>query len=387
MKKTLSLALSFIMLITSMTAFGTSVFAATIADATEITLDGEPLEINVPVMTEPKTEAEAEEMAKNMYYCKFTPEETDYYEFIFDETFTKTSTGAVMSAIVRAEDEEPINMGIWMKLPDDLFGDDDIIGGALTDFATTINVASKLEAGKTYAIGVANSTTAEITTTVKVQKHTHNLKTFTEKSYVDDEDFYFNEDGEKYTGCTVNNCDYHKTIEKYYKVKSVKLSTTAYTYNNKLKKPAVTVKDSKGNTLKKGTDYTVTYAKNKNVGTAKATIRFKGKYEGVVVRNFKINPKGTSIAKLTAKKKGFTVKVKKQATQTTGYQIQYSTSAKFTKKTTKTVTVKGTKNVSKTVSKLKGKKKYYVRVRTYKRVSNKNYCSAWSKVKTIKTKK
>ncbi|MGN0521072.1 MAG: fibronectin type III domain-containing protein, partial [Eubacterium sp.] len=74
-------------------------------------------------------------------------------------------------------------------------------------------------------------------------------------------------------------------------------------------------------------------------------------------------------------------------TQTTGYQIQYSTSSKFTSKTTKTVTVSKNKTTSKTISKLKAKKKYYVRVRTYKIVSGKKIYSAWSKAKTVTTKK
>lgn len=98
--------------------------------------------------------------------------------------------------------------------------------------------------------------------------------------------------------------------------------------------------------------------------------------------------KPTSISKLTAGRKAFTVKWKKQTVQTTGYQIQYSTSSKF--KNAKTVTVSKNKTTGKTVSKLKAKKKYYVRVRTYKTVkidgkSTKIY-SSWSKAKTVKVK-
>ena len=98
-----------------------------------------------------------------------------------------------------------------------------------------------------------------------------------------------------------------------------------------------------------------------------------------------IAPKGTSISKLTAKSKGFSVKIKKQASQTSGYQIQYSTSSKFSGAKTKTLT-KNT-STSLTVSKLKGKKKYFVRVRTYKNVSGKKYYSSWSAAKAVTTKK
>ena len=72
---------------------------------------------------------------------------------------------------------------------------------------------------------------------------------------------------------------------------------------------------------------------------------------------------------MSAAKKGFTVKYKKQATQTTGYQIQYATDKNF-KKNKKTVTVKKNKTTSVKVKKLKAKKKYYVRVRTYKNVKD-----------------
>ena len=68
----------------------------------------------------------------------------------------------------------------------------------------------------------------------------------------------------------------------------------------------------------------------------------------------------------------------------TGYQIRYATNSKFTG--AKTVTVKGYKNVSKTISKLSSKKTYYVQVRTYQKVSGKNYTSNWSATSKVKTK-
>lgn len=101
----------------------------------------------------------------------------------------------------------------------------------------------------------------------------------------------------------------------------------------------------------------------------------------------KVSPKKTSISgKIIALKKGFTVKWKKQTKDVGGYEVSYSTNKKFTKKTT--VTKKAGKSATKlTVRKLKVKKKYYVRVRTYKTVKGKKYVSAWSSVKTVVTKK
>jgi len=102
-----------------------------------------------------------------------------------------------------------------------------------------------------------------------------------------------------------------------------------------------------------------------------------------------ITPKKTSVnGKIAAKSRGFTVKWKKVSKGITGYQIQYSTSKKFTNKTTKTVSKSKT---SLKVKKLRANKKYYVRVRTYKTYNingeNVKVYSGWSKVKTVKTKR
>ena len=100
--------------------------------------------------------------------------------------------------------------------------------------------------------------------------------------------------------------------------------------------------------------------------------------------------KKPSIKKLSKGRKSFKVTWKK-VKGVSGYQVQYSTSKKFTKKTTKTITCKGNKKFTKIIKKLKGKKKYYVRVRTYKtvKVNGKSVriYSSWSKVKTVTTKK
>ena len=174
------------------------------------------------------------------------------------------------------------------------------------------------------------------------------------------------------------------------KASSIKLKATSLTYNGKVRTPKVIVKDRTGKTLVKNTDYTVSYAKGrKYVGKYAVKITFKGKYSGTKTLYFTIKPKATSISSLKAGSKKFTVKWKKQATQTTGYQVQYSASTKFSK--AKTVTVGKNTTVSKKISKLSGKKKYYVRVRTYKtvKINGKSIriYSGWSKAKTVTTKK
>ena len=95
-------------------------------------------------------------------------------------------------------------------------------------------------------------------------------------------------------------------------------------------------------------------------------------------------PSATQITSIKAIDNGFKVKWKKKSC--TGYQIQYSTSKKFAKKGTKVLKVNKAKTTSKTVKKLKAKKKYYVRVRTYKTVKKKKYYSKWSAKYSVTTK-
>ena len=186
----------------------------------------------------------------------------------------------------------------------------------------------------------------------------------------------------------VSKCSVCGDIEKstpIYKVSKMTLSTMTYTYDGKVKTPFVTVKDSKGKTLTKNVDYTVTYAAGrKNVGKYAVKVTFKGNYSGTLTQYLTINPKGTSMSSVSKASKAFTAKWKKQSTQVTGYQIQYSTSKSF--KSAKTVTVSSYKTTSKKVTKLKAKKTYYVRVRTYKTVGKTKFYSSWSTAKSVKTK-
>lgn len=189
-----------------------------------------------------------------------------------------------------------------------------------------------------------------------------------------------------------SKCGNEKSKTTIHAVDSISLSRMSYAYDGKTKKPSVKVKDSSGKMLRDKVDYTVYYSgKAKNVGSYTVTITLKGNYSGIVKKTFEIVPKGTSISKISAQKKGFALKWKKQTKQTSGYEIAYSTSNKFVKKNTKTVTVKKNKISSKSISKLKTKKKYYVKIRTYKTVRKNGKLtkiySTWSKVKAVTTKK
>lgn len=195
-------------------------------------------------------------------------------------------------------------------------------------------------------------------------------------------------------GSIANKCTECGEIESstvIYYPKSIKLSSAAYTYNGKVRKPAVTVKDANGDVID-ASNYTVTYAAGrKNVGSYKVTIKMGGDYySGTKTLTFKINPKGTSIKTLTPYSKALTVKWVKQAAKMsksviTGYEIQFATDKKFTKNVKKVAVSKYT-TVSKKVTNLKAKTTYYVRIRTYKTVSGTKYYSPWSEVKIKKTK-
>lgn len=158
----------------------------------------------------------------------------------------------------------------------------------------------------------------------------------------------------------------------------------SYSYTGKAVKPSVTLKLD-GKTLKKGTDYTVSYKNNKKIGKATITIKGKGDYSGKVTRTFKIVPKKETVSKLTSPKARTIKVVWKKDTQVTGYQIQYAKNSKFTSGM-KIVTIKKKTTVSKNITKLVKNKKYYVRVRSYKKVNGKTYYGKWSKTKSVTCK-
>ena len=182
--------------------------------------------------------------------------------------------------------------------------------------------------------------------------------------------------------------NYTGTISKTYSIKNdfkkatiSGISNKSYTGKNITQ--SITVKYN-GKTLKNGTDYTVSYSSNKNIGTATVKIAGKGSYAGTITKTFKINPAKQEIQKLTAKSKAFFVDWAQKGSAS-GYEIQYATNSKFT--SAKKVTITNNKTDKTTVSKLSGKKKYYVRVRSYTTVKGTKYYGAWSASKSVTTKK
>lgn len=262
-------------------------------------------------------------ISQNSIYYKFTAPTTDYYEF--------SATGYESSVY------QPGEQGYVSIRVEDAMGTS--VASAYTNDKTYITKkAALLTAGQTYFVELYNSGIydvlsftssdygyAEQTIFLTIMLHNHEFAT----------SVYNYSDGSYTTDYICYYCDYYTSI--YTPAPSSNQGAIINSY------------DSNGYT-------STTYYK----------------------------PEKTKIAKLKAKKKALTVKWSKKS-KVSGYQIQLATDKKF-KANKKTVTVGKSSTTSKTISKLKAKKKYYVRVRTYIVVNGKKQYSGWSAVKTIKTK-
>lgn len=116
---------------------------------------------------------------------------------------------------------------------------------------------------------------------------------------------------------------------------------------------------------------TITAAQGKNYNAVSARI------------SISVRPLPVSSLSLKSSAKGQATVSWKQVKSITSYQIQYSTASSM--KSARTITVKGASK-SAVLKKLTRGKKYYVRIRTVKTVSKKNYYSTWSKTTSVKVK-
>lgn len=179
--------------------------------------------------------------------------------------------------------------------------------------------------------------------------------------------------------------NFNNTKEIVYHIIAIDLSTgnvtlsadpTQYTYDGNAKTPAVTVK-YENTTLKKDTDYKVSYKNNTNAGTATVTVNGIGSYKGAKSTTFKISAANLSGYTLTVNDRnpgkdntpGVTVKKgSKTLTKDTDYSVSYADNTSFG---TATVTVTGKKNYTGTL-----KRTYAITLFTYGR-DNWNYTN-WS---------
>lgn len=220
----------------------------------------------------------------------------------------------------------------------------DLINTADSDDYSYYSICSSWESDHPEII---DAKTGKVTRPEKDTMVKLTVKTYYSASFVEETDFFFD------PGPLGDNAAYRSVsvIVKGTKQDEVKDSEVATKPSESATTPSTTQPTTKSNTTK-------------NTETVK--------------------PKKTSIKKLSKGKKKFTVTWAK-VSGVKGYQIQYSTDKKF-KKNNKSVTVTKQKTTKATVKNLKSKKKYYVRVRTYKTVNGKKVYSSWSKVKSVKTK-
>ena len=215
----------------------------------------------------------------------------------------------------------------------------------------------------THTWDAGKITTAPTCTTTGIKTYTCTSCGATRNENVDKTEHYYNKivipatsTNEGYTIYECNNCHYSYITD----------------YTKKLEEPQTSSKNN------------ITTA-----ATTKPSTRKKQRtYESIEKTSYKkvanTKPKNTSIKKLKKSKKAIVVNWKK-VSGIKGYQIQVATDKKF-KKNAKTVVVKKQKTTTATIKHLKSKKKYYVRIRTYKTSNNKKVYSSWSKVKSVVTK-
>lgn len=139
-----------------------------------------------------------------------------------------------------------------------------------------------------------------------------------------------------------------------------------------------------GTTLKKGTDYTVSYKNNIKAGKATITITGKGKYTGTVKKTFIIKPAKVTLSYFNSPAKRTAQAAWKKLSGVSGYEITYAQNAAFTKGK-KTVTA-GYSNSSRKITGLRSKGTYYVKVRAYKIIDGKRCYGAYSAVKKVQVK-
>ena len=165
-----------------------------------------------------------------------------------------------------------------------------------------------------------------------------------------------------------------------------KITVRDLSYTGKALKPKVTVKYGKTK-LKEGRDYKLTYSKKLvNPGKWRVKVTGKGNFKGSKKLAFKVNMPAIKSYKRTSGSTWIKVAWSQKA-KIGRCQIQVSQKKDFSDKISKKFKIsEKTEKHAKTVKGLQPDMKYYVRIRTYKTVGKKTYYSAWSEVKTIKTK-
>ena len=156
---------------------------------------------------------------------------------------------------------------------------------------TYTSVVTKQPTCKATGVRTYTCTTCGAKKTETIKKLAHSYKQYVTPATT-------SADGSITKKCTA--CGYSSSKSKIYKITSVSLSSTVFTYSGNNITPSVTVKNSKNNKLVKGKDYKVIYPTNSvNVGRYSVKIQFIGNYSGTVNKYFDIVPTVSSLTNTT----------------------------------------------------------------------------------------
>ena len=180
-----------------------------------------------------------------------------------------------------------------------------------------------------------------------------------------------------------------ETVSPVAKIASIALSNKNCVYSGNVKHPKAIITDAEGNALKKGTDFEIVYnGACQDVGKYSAKITFIGKYKGSATRYFNILPKASLVKTVKESADQIVVTVKQRPAQTSGYQIKVASKKDFSDGVN--AYIKDPLAVQKTIRGLAGGTTYYVKVRTYTKVTvgaqEQKLYSAWSDVVECATK-
>lgn len=367
MKKLLSVLLSLVVVISCFGFGNSTAFADTLnrnyfKSAKTITTASSP-----EIMLDSEAAAEIDTMA----LLKFVAPETKYYEFVSDSIPEK---GYVMSMVIAGDSKENCYSGTG-------------IGGIMNGKKqNAFIVAAKLTKGHTYYILFEGKGCGQYTANVRIRSHTHKFDpAYSYPAYIDQE-YGYSSDGGKWLPCIY--CNVERTAESYYAPKTMALSTYSCYYRGTERVPKVTIKDRKGNIIP-ASEYKIVCRNNVKPGKATIKVTFNGKkYKGEMDKTFIIKPNAMGTPKVSSpKSKQLKVNWIRNG-NVSGYYVQYSTSPKFQSgSATKGVFIGKNTIGTTTVSKLKPGKKYYVRMRAFKRIDGKNYHGSWSKVSSVTVRK
>lgn len=213
--------------------------------------------------------------------------------------------------------------------------------------------------------------------------HNHNYTNVFAKAVADD-DRESRLNGYSKFVCTLCGDEY--VSKNIYAPSTVKLSASKFTFSPYGIYPSVAVYDSVGNLISPS-EYTVTYDDNFKTGKAWVYVDFVGNnYKGELTSSFIIIPSKPTPTSLKSKKSKQITYYWNKDINASGYEIQYSTSSSFSKSKTKSCIISKNSTKSKTFSSLQKKKKYYVRMRSYKTIDGKRQFTSWSKKLSVKTK-